>query len=435
MPANKTCLRDLLLQETVAGHLSRSFHSGRIAQTYLFTGSESTGRLPAARAFAALLQCDSPVQADGLAADACGSCESCRRIANDSHPDVSIIIPDGTEIRISQVRALQETAALKPGTGRWLIFILDPADRLNQSSANSLLKILEEAPSHVVFILLARATGSILPTVLSRSEIVRFASPSPAEIRQVLVDRYELSAEAAACYCALSEGRLGQALDLAQCAASELPQPGLKYSHTDFLNALELSSRYWQEIFASARSMEEALRAAARPCREPYLPLLVSRKEFCRSLLMAVALPAAFPILFADMLIDRLDGALRAMQKSFEPLLADSRKSYPAATIKDFEGVLATTLAGWSGLQLEELLLTLLNWYSDAVKMASGADESFLLNLDRKKDIITIAEIDGIALLRARIELIEKSAGLLRRHVQPVLIVENLITQIGGLEP
>jgi len=57
------------------------------------------------------------------------------------------------------------------------------------------------------------------------------------------------------------------------------------------------------------------------------------------------------------------------------------------------------------------------------------------LNLERKEDIITVAEVDGIALLRARIELLEKSVGLLRRHVQPVLIVENLIMQIGGLEP
>ena len=435
MLTNNARFSDLLLQKTASQHLSRSVASGRIAQTYLFAGSESCGRLPAARAFAALLQCENQVAGEDLAMDSCGNCDSCRRIAHGSHPDVAMITPDGNEIRIDQVRALQETAVLKPSSGRWLIFILDPADRLNQSSGNSLLKILEEAPSHVVFILLARETGAILPTVLSRSEIVRFASPSPAEIREVLVEQRGLTREAATRCCSLSEGRLGQALLLAQAVVPEMAQPGLKHTHTEFLIELEAASRHWQEVFAATRSMDEALRLAARPCHEAYLPLLVSRKEFCRSLVMTAALPAAFPMLFADMLIERLEGAARAMQKSFDPLLVEAKSAYPAAVIKEFEGTLASLLGGWTGLQLEELLLCLLNWYSDALKTAAGANETLLLNLERKEDIITIAEIDGVALLRARIELLEKSVGLLRRHVQPVLIVENLITQIGGLEP
>jgi len=432
---SKACFRNLLLQNTVARQLSHSFSSGRIAQTYLFAGSESTGRLPAAKAFAALLQCAKPLALDGLAADACGSCESCLRIAADSHPDVTTVRPDGYEIRIDQVRALQDAAALKPGTGRWLIFILDPADRLNQSSANSLLKILEEAPSHVVFILIARETGAILPTVLSRSEIVRFASPAPSEIRATLAEKYPLSADNAAICCSLGEGRLGQALMLAESSLPEISHPGLKYSHTDYLNTIETTSRYWQEVFAGAASLEEAMRLAARPCHELYAPLLASRKEFCRSLLMTAALPASFPVIFADMLIDRLDSAVRAMQKSFEPLFAEAKKAYPAAVIKDLDGTISSMLNAWSGQQLEELLLCLLNWYSDTLKIACGADETLLLNLDRKEDIITLAAVDDIALLRARIELVEKSAGLLRRHVQPALVVENLITQIGGLEP
>lgn len=435
MSTSKVCFRNLLLQDTVARQLSHSFSRGRIAQTYLFAGSESTGRLPSAKAFAALLQCAEPLAVDGLAADACGACESCLRIAADSHPDVTIVRPDGYEIRIDQVRALQDAAALKPGTGRWLIFILDPADRLNQSSANSLLKILEEAPSHVVFILIARETGAILPTVLSRSEIVRFASPAPSEIRSTLAEKYSLSAENAAICCSLGEGRLGHALLLAESSLPEISNSGLKYSHTDYLNTIETTSRHWQEVFAVASSLEEAMRLAALPCREFYAPLLASRKEFCRSLLMSVALPVSFPIIFADMLIDRLDSAVRAMQKSFEPLFAEAKKAYPAAVIKDLDGAISSMLNSWSGQQLEELLLCLLNWYSDTLKIACGADETLLLNLDRKEDIITLAAVDDIALLRARIELVEKSAGLLRRHVQPALVIENLITQIGGLEP
>ena len=75
-----------------------------------------------------------------------------------------------------------------------------------------------------------------------------------------------------------------------------------------------------------------------------------------------------------------------------------------------------------------------MNWYADALLMACGADETLLLNLDRKDDIIILAKVEGTALLRARIEMLEKSAGLLRRYVQPLLILENLLTQIGGPE-
>lgn len=435
MSVDKTCFRDLLLQKGVASQLSCSFSHGRIAQTYLFAGDDSCGRLPMALAFASLLQCESPVSSTDLVQDACGECESCRRIAAGSHPDVNVIKPDGNEIRIDQVRALQEHAALKPGHGRWLIFILDPADRLNQSSANSLLKILEEAPSHVVFILLARETGAILPTVLSRSEIIRFSSPSPAEIRAALAAEFSLPVEVAARCCALSEGRLGQSILLAR---SELPSasfPGLKYSHSEYINALESACRNWQEIFAGASSLEEAMRLASRPAHEVSAPLLQARKEFCRALVMAMALPMAFPTMFADMLIDRLDSSKRALQKSFDAVFSEAKKAYPASVVKDFEGIIDNLLAAWVNRQLEELLLCLRNWYADALKVAAGADESLLLNLDRKEDIITVAEVDGITLLRARIDMLAKSAGLLRRHVQPALVVENLISQIGGLEP
>ena len=143
----------ILLQEAPVSHLAGSFANGRIAQTYLFAGSRSIGRFRTALAFSALLQCLEP-ERNGLP-DACGVCESCRRVAAGSHPDVHHITPEGYEIRIDQVRALQDAAVLKPTMGNWQIFIIDPADRLNNFSANSLLKILEEAPSYVVFILIA----------------------------------------------------------------------------------------------------------------------------------------------------------------------------------------------------------------------------------------------------------------------------------------
>ena len=84
-------------------------------------------------------------------------------------------------------------------------------------------------------------------------------------------------------------------------------------------------------------------------------------------------------------------------------------------------------------MQLEGLLC-LINFYSDALLMSCGADETLMLNIDCKDDIITLAKVEGTSLLRGRIEMLESAVFMLHRHVQPLLILENLITQIGGAE-
>lgn len=434
MSENSCRFSRIFLQDLAVQHLARSFVRGRIAQTYLFTGNDSTGRMPTALAFASLLQCHKPVYDDLGNPDACGGCDSCLRIAAGSHPDVNIISPDGYEIRIDQVRAMQEAASLKPGLGRWQVFILDPADRLNVSSANSLLKILEEAPSHVVFILIARDTGAVLPTVLSRSEILRFASPSYQAARETIMRISGFTAEQAASCYALAEGRFGQALQVVTEFHELIVPEGIRNSHAEYLVQLEAMSQLRHEEFMSAKTLDEALKMAGKMQHQVFLPLQVARKAFCRSLFMTAGLPAAFALMFSSLFIESLERASTLMKKSFEPLLSDAKKSYPAALVKEIDSQLSSALDKWSAGQIEELLLCLLNWYADAMSAASGADETLLLNLDRKEDIITVAQVDGMDLLRARIEMLEHSVGFLRRYVQPALILENVITQIGGPE-
>ncbi|HNX75386.1 MAG TPA: hypothetical protein PLM07_08705 [Candidatus Rifleibacterium sp.] len=428
------CFSQIFLQEAPVRHLTGSYANGRIAQTYLFAGKESSGRLATAMAFAALLQCENPVTATAGYTDSCQKCDACKRIAAGSHPDVNLITPEGNEIRIDQVRAMQEMASLKPGVGRWQVFILDPAERLNVSSANSLLKILEEAPSHAVFILVARDTGSVLPTVLSRSEIVRFAVPSHHQARQQIALSSNFSFDQAAVCYALSEGRFGQSLEIAGQYQTLALHEGIRNSHADYLLQLEALSLLNQTNLSGATSLDQALRLASQLDQTRFLPLQAARKAFCRSLVMNTGLPAAFALMFADALVDRLDKAVAAMKKSLDPVLAEARKGYPPALIKESEGQLHAAIDHWVAAQLEEFFFCLMNWYADALLLACGADETLLLNLDRKEDIITLAKVEGIALLRARIEMLDRSIELQRRYVQPLLILENLLTQIGGPE-
>lgn len=434
MPADKG-FSAILAQKDAVTHLMRSFARGRIAQTYLFCGRESVGRMPSAMAFAALLQCPQPVKIDDGLLDACGVCDSCRRIASGGHPDVNVISPDGYEIRIDQVRAMQDAAALKPSMSAWQVFILDPADRLNISSANSLLKILEEAPSHAVFILLSRDTTAVLPTVLSRSEVVRFAVPSHAESRQLIAEKFSMSAELAARCHALSQGRFGLSLKLASVCQS-LPElePGIASSHTAYLVEIEEAGKMLIDKFSSVQSIDEALALAGALDRETFFPLLQARRAFCRDLIMSAGLPPGFALIFSEELVARINHVAADLKKSFDSVLADAKKAYSSALYKEIDGQISSAVDRWSTMQLEELFVCLLNFYSDALKPAVGGDETLLLNLDVKEDIITVAEVDGVALIRSRIMLLEQSCVWLRRYVQPLLIVENVITQIGGTE-
>ena len=129
-----------------------------------------------------------------------------------------------------------------------------------------------------------------------------------------------------------------------------------------------------------------------------------------------------------------IDKASTAIGKSLAPLLSENKQAYPAAVIKDIEDQIKASASKWGDGQIEKLFLCLMNWYTDAMLTSVGADETLLLNLDRKEDIIKVAKVEGLVLLRSRISLLEESIGLLRRHVQPSFILENVITQIGGPE-
>lgn len=435
MRNDKLNFSGILLQEAPISHLAGSFANGRIAQTYLFAGAPSVGRYRTALAFASLLQCSALTNSGEGLPDACGACEACRRIAAGSHPDVHHITPEGYEIRIDQVRSLQEKAVLKPTMGGWQIFIIDPADRLNTFSANGLLKILEEAPSYVVFILIAGSTGAVLPTVLSRSEIVRFQNPSHQAARSALTQHFGLSQADAAKIYAWSEGRFGAAIDLAGENINQFYFPeGISASHTAYLNELEGFSNDLQESFSGLRGLDEALRQAAALETGVFPPLQAARKEFCRSLIMSAAMPSAFSLLFTDMLLERLEQTKKQIRQTFDGLIDEVKAGYSPAMIKEIDAQINSALSAWSLGQIEEIFACLLNWYADALRWGGSEDETLLLNLDRKEDIITIAEADGNDLLRSRIGLLEESVYLLRRYVQPSLVIENVLTQIGGPE-
>ncbi len=209
-------LDDLIGQARPVTVLKNAIRRGRVAHAYLFHGPEGVGKSTAARLFAQALNCERIEESgDG---DACGECRSCLLAARGSHPDVRMVTlePDEkgrlrTEIAIEQVRQLIHDAHLKRVLGRNKVYIIDPADRMNQASANALLKVVEEPPGQVVLILVTSQLASLLPTILSRSQKVAFQIAGTQAIERRLRSR-GVDETTARLLAALSGGRPAWAL-------------------------------------------------------------------------------------------------------------------------------------------------------------------------------------------------------------------------------
>ncbi len=189
--------------------LRRSLKSGKTAHSYLFEGVAGCGRKKTALALIQALFCKSSLD------DACGICPSCRKIDGGNHPDIHLLapLPDKRDISIDQLRELQRELSLRPYEAPRKACIIDPAERLNVNSANSLLKTLEEPPGNALIILLTENAGMLLPTIRSRCQLIRFAPLSPEHITSLL-ERNGMPPETAALVAPMSGGSFQKAMEL-----------------------------------------------------------------------------------------------------------------------------------------------------------------------------------------------------------------------------
>jgi DNA polymerase III delta' subunit len=205
-------LAELVGQDLARERLLRLAQSGRVPSTLLFTGPPGVGKALAARAFVQRLNCRRPVDDD-----ACGSCPTCIQIARGRFPDLFRVLPDGIQIKIEQVSAIQEFIGFAPLTGAYRTVIIEEAHRLNGSAANALLKTLEEPPEQVLFILLTHRHNLLPETVLSRCLLLPFAFLKSSEVARILKQRpvpesAELDEAALETAAAWSGGSLERAL-------------------------------------------------------------------------------------------------------------------------------------------------------------------------------------------------------------------------------
>jgi DNA polymerase-3 subunit delta' len=176
----------LIGNAALRARLCGAIEAGRAHHCYLFEGPEGVGKATTALWLAAWTNCAAGERP-------CGRCPSCRQIAAGSHPDVILVGPDPEKatrvISVAQAHAVVSALALKPHSARRRFVILDPADALNDEAANALLKTLEEPPHGTQFVLVTARIATLLPTVRSRSQRVRFGPVPTAELAAWLTAR------------------------------------------------------------------------------------------------------------------------------------------------------------------------------------------------------------------------------------------------------
>lgn len=171
------------LQPQLVTHLMTLIQTKRLAHAYLFNGADGTGRQQVAQTVAMRLFCQNVT--DNLP---CGQCSECRRILAGDHPDVVSVVPDGQRIKVDQVRYLKAEFTKSAVEGNQKIFIVDQVERMTTGAANSLLKFIEEPVGNTVALLLTANKNLILPTILSRTQIVDFLRVAPQALLTALAD-------------------------------------------------------------------------------------------------------------------------------------------------------------------------------------------------------------------------------------------------------
>ncbi|MCD8161715.1 MAG: DNA polymerase III subunit gamma/tau, partial [Clostridiales bacterium] len=211
---------DVVGQAHITETLKRQVAAGRTSHAYLFTGTRGTGKTTCAKILAKAVNCEHPV--DG---NPCGKCPACRGIEDGSILDV-VELDAASNNGVDQVRALREEAVFAPAAVKKRVYIVDEVHMLSVAAFNALLKILEEPPEHLMFILATTELHKVPATILSRCQRFSFKRIQAADIAGRLnyvsqCEGIDLTGDASALLARLADGGMRDALSLLdQCAVA-----------------------------------------------------------------------------------------------------------------------------------------------------------------------------------------------------------------------
>ncbi|MEJ2683587.1 MAG: DNA polymerase III subunit delta' [Candidatus Sulfobium sp.] len=235
-------LKQIIGQDRAIAMLSGSIRRRRLAGSYLFCGESGVGKKTTALNFAKALNClrtDVP----GPPEDSCDRCESCLKMDAGVHPDLLVVSPEERQIKIEEIRLVDEALSLKPFEGRKKAVIVDDAETMNISAANAFLKTLEEPPGESVIILVSSRPEVLPGTIRSRCARINFSPLSLESCVRVLGEK--IQGDHPALSARLSMGRPGFALSA-----------GLLEERTWFLDLFRSMLEGEKDAWASREDMD-----------------------------------------------------------------------------------------------------------------------------------------------------------------------------------
>ncbi|KUN77421.1 DNA polymerase III subunit delta' [Streptomyces bungoensis] len=355
--------------------------ASKMTHAWLFTGPPGAGRNQAARAFAAALQCVSPDRALG-GAPGCGFCDGCHTALLGTHADVSTVAAVGAEILVRDMRDTVRKSFTAPANGRWQIILVEDAERLNEKSANAVLKAVEEPAPRTVWLLCAPSIEDVLPTIRSRCRHLNLRTPGVDAVADMLVRRDGIEPEVAAAAARATQGHVDRARRLATDPAARERRTAV----------LRLPLRL-DEVGACLKAAQELVDAAAEDAKQ-----LAEETDGKETEEMKAALGAAQG--------GRLPRGTAGVMKDLE----DMQKRRRTRTQRDSLDVALSDLTGF---------------YRDVLALQLGSRIA-LANGDAEDALDRLARSSSPESTLRRIEAIAACREALDRNVAPLLAVEAM---------
>lgn len=190
--------------------LKRSIRKGTISHSYLFEGEEGLGKKMVALAFAKTLLCKEGKE------EPCNRCSSCIKFDGGNHPDFFLIEPEKGLIKKGEIESLIKSVITAPFESKRKIFIINDSHTMNPEGKNALLKTLEEPPSYINIILISSSANYLLPTILSRCQIIKFYPVENFKTIDLLVKEFLKTKEESSFIANFTKGSIGKAIEISK---------------------------------------------------------------------------------------------------------------------------------------------------------------------------------------------------------------------------
>ncbi|MER5980127.1 DNA polymerase III subunit delta' [Streptomyces sp. NPDC001857] len=355
--------------------------ASKMTHAWLFTGPPGAGRTQTAHAFAAALQCVSPDRALG-GVPGCGFCDGCHTALIGTHADVTTVAAVGSQILAEDMRDTVRKSFTSPANGRWQVILVEDAERLNEKSANAVLKAVEEPAPRTVWLLCAPSLEDVLPTIRSRCRHLNLRTPSVDAVADMLVRREGIDPAVAASAARATQGHVDRARRLATDPAARERRAAV----------LKLPLRV-EDVGGCLRAAQELVDAATEDARQ-----LVEERDAKET--------------------EELKAALGAVQGGRMP-------RGTAGVMKDLEDKQKRRRTRTQRDSLDLALTDLTSFYRDVLALQLGSRIA-LANVDAEDALERLARGSAPESTLRRIEAIAACRDALDRNVAPLLAVEAM---------